>query len=505
MKMTSRPFGWIALLGALLLVGCQSANNGAETQAPPNVLFLFADDQAYDALHALGTEEIVTPNLDRLVARGFTFTHAFNQGAWSGAVCVASRAMLNSGLYLYHAQAEMERVTLWGEAFMDAGYRTFITGKWHNSEASLLRSFDEGRSIGGGMYETRGGSTGPGYRRPTPTNDTWRASDTTLLGHWTPTVYDLVPTDTGRAVGESYTVHQHTSALYADRAIAFLEDHAQQPDQPFFMYVAFNAPHDPRQAPQPYLEMYPVDEVPLPPSYLPVHPFDQGERNTLRDEILAPFPRTETAVRTHRREYYAIITHMDDQIGRILDRLDALGLTDNTLIVFTADHGLAVGRHGLMGKQNQYDHSIRAPLILAGPGIEAGGRSEALTYLQSVYPTTCELAGVPVPPTVEFESLVPVLQGETDTSYTAVFGAYKDFQRMVRTDTWKLIVYPEARQLQLFNLKDDPHELTNLAARPGYEATIQALYQQLHVLQQDVGDTLPLPDLTTLQRVPLVE
>ncbi|ARA95135.1 hypothetical protein AWN76_013060 [Rhodothermaceae bacterium RA] len=491
-------------LGVLLLGGCESEPGETAPDEPLNILFLFADDQAYDALQALGDAQIVTPNLDRLVARGYTFTHAFNQGSWTGAVCVASRAMLNSGLYLYHARADMERVTQWGEAFRQAGYRTFITGKWHNTEAMLLRAFEEGVSIGRGMYETRGGPAGPGYRRPTPSNDTWSASDTTWLGHWQPTVYDIVATDSGAVRGEPYTVSRHTSELYADRALDFLDAYARQPDRPFFMYVAFNAPHDPRQAPQPYLEMYPVDEMALPPSYLPEHPFDQGERYTLRDEILAPFPRTERAVRTHRREYYAIISHMDAQIGRILDRLDALGLADRTLVVFTADHGLAVGRHGLMGKQNQYDHSIRVPLIFAGPGIEAGGHSDALVYLQSTFATTCELAGVPVPPTVMFDSLVPVLRGASDEAYEAIFGAYRDEQRMIRTDTWKLIVYPGARHLQLFNLQEDPHELTNLAAHPDYAPLIETLYDRLRLLQQDVGDTLPLPEPATLERGPLV-
>ena len=146
------------------------------------------------------------------------------------------------------------------------------------------------------------------------------------------------------------------------------------------MYVAFNAPHDPRQAPKEFVDRYPLESIELPPNYLPEHPFDQGERYTLRDEILAPFPRTEEAIKIHMQEYYAIISHMDYEIGRILEKLETLGIADNTYIIFTADHGLAVGQHGLLGKQNQYDHSIRVPLVINGPDIQAGTSTDALVY-----------------------------------------------------------------------------------------------------------------------------
>ena len=479
----------------LLVSGCQRPAPEAVSSPDhrPNVLFLFADDQAFDTVRALGHPVVETPNLDRLVREGFTFTHAFNQGSWSGAVCVVSRAMLNSGRYIYRARDEMDEVPLWGEVFGEAGYSTFLTGKWHNGDETAVRSFQHGKSIGKGMFETKGGRQGAGYRRPTPSNNSWSPSDTTLLGHWTPEVKDIVDTVFGRDMGDEYVVNKHTSQLYADQAIAFLEERASQPGQPFFMYVAFNAPHDPRQAPREFLNMYPTDSLALPPNYAPEHPFDQGERNTLRDEILAPFPRTEWAVKTHMQEYYAIISHMDQQIGRVLDRLEELGLDENTYIIFTADHGLAVGQHGLMGKQNQYDHSIRVPLVLKGPGISAGASRDELVYLQSIYPTTLELAGVEVPRTVEFRSLKPLIDDSHDSSYEAIFGSYKGFQRMIRTDKYKLIVYPEADEVQLFDMGQDPFEMINLAADEGYESLVDSLYDELKLLQLEVGDTLTLP------------
>ncbi len=473
-----------------IIVGCGSKSGERESDHRPNFLFLFADDQTYDAVGALGNDEVITPHLDALVARGLTFTHAFNQGSWSGAVCVVSRAMLASGRYIYHARDDLDRVPLWGEVMGNAGYQTFLTGKWHNGAATALKSFDVGKSVGRGMYETKDGKSGPGYYRPSQINNTWSPSDTSLLGHWAPFFYDIIERDSAKDQSEEYTMYKHTSEIYADNAIAFLSEAAERED-PFFMYVAFNAPHDPRQSPKRILDKYPVEQIDIPENYLPEHPFDQGEKNTLRDEILAPIPRSEFAVQTHRQEYYAIVTHMDEQIGRIIEALKESGEYENTYIIFTADHGLAVGKHGLLGKQNQYDHSIRVPYIIAGPNIPRNKKTDEMIYLQSTYPTVCELAGIEIPPTVEFRSLVSILESNGD-GLSQIFGSYKDYQRMVRTKTHKLIVYPQVHQVQLFNLVDDPNELDNLADDENNEPLLDSLYHRLVDLQREVGDTLSL-------------
>ena len=492
----------LAVLITLILVlpGCQSAPEPVDPSLAekPNILFIFADDQAFDTINALGNDIVQTPNLDRLVADGMTFTHTFNQGSWSGAVCVVSRAMLNSGRYIYHAREDINRVPLWGEVFADAGYATFLTGKWHNEDHTAVKSFETGKSIGKGMFETLDGPQGAGYRRPTPDNNSWSPSDKSLLGHWSPAVKDIEEGMFGPKMGGEYTVEQHTSELYADQAITFMDAQTSKDvRQPFFMYVSFNAPHDPRQAPQEFVDMYPLDSLDIPANFFPEHPFDQGERNTLRDEILAPFPRTEEAVKTHIQEYYAIITHMDREIGRILDKLEETGEADNTYIIFTADHGLAVGQHGLLGKQNQYEHSIRVPFIVKGPDIEAGSSSDALIYLQSAFPTTCDFAGIPIPETVEFRSLLPIIEETSDTSYPAIFGSYKEYQRMVRTTSHKLILYPQVDEIQLFDMRQDPLEMNDLAENPAYADTIDILYGQLLELQEEVGDTLTLRNLAT--------
>ncbi|MBK8507011.1 MAG: sulfatase-like hydrolase/transferase [Saprospiraceae bacterium] len=478
----------------LCLLTCKTPQN--EVVERPNILFLFADDQTFDALNALGNKQINTPHLDQLVREGFTFTHAFNQGSWSGAVCVVSRAMLASGRYIYHAREDLMRVPLWGQVMGEVGYQTFLTGKWHNEAPSALKSFQTAKSVGAGMYETYGGVGGPGYHRPVAgSDDRWSPSDTSLLGHWSPKFYDIVSDGTNKKKTDEYTVHQHTSEVYADHAIDFIEQQTiQKESRPFFMYVAFNAPHDPRQSPKEYVDQYPLEDIKLPDAYLPEHPFDQGEKLTLRDEILAPIPRTEYAIKKHLQEYYAIITHLDAQIGRILKALKESGKYENTYIIFTADHGLAVGKHGLLGKQNQYDHSVRVPMVIVGPDIPAQQKSDALVYLQSMYPTTCDLVGISIPGTVEFKSLLPLLKNQ-DGGEEAIFGSYKDYQRMVRTKTHKLILYPEVGQSQFFDLQNDPDELQNSIAEPGNQEIVRSLYNQLLTLQQEVGDTLVLPPL----------
>lgn len=471
------------------LLGCNAPPQVAQKKKP-NFLFLFADDLTFDAIHAFGNPLIKTPNLDHLVKDGFTFTHAFNQGSWSGAVCVVSRAMLACGRYIYHARDDLDRVPLWGEVMGKAGYNTFITGKWHNGFETAYKSFQNGRSIGEGMYETKGGVKGPGYNRPMEGIEShWTPYDTSLLGHWFPRFYDIITTDTGKVKSPEYRIHRHTSEIYADNAIDFLNQRNQE--QPFFMYVAFNAPHDPRQSPREFIDQYPLDSISLPPSYVPEHPFDQGEKLTLRDEILAPFPRTEYAVKTHIQEYYAIITHLDQQIGRILATLKKNGLENDTYIIFTADHGLAVGKHGLLGKQNQYDHSIRVPMIIVGPDIPQNEKSDELVYLQSAFPTTCELAGIQIPNTVEFKTLLPIIQNGS-TGEEAIFGSYKGFQRMIRTKSHKLILYPEVQERQLFDLAKDPYEVKNSIDEPDNEVILQSLYNRLILLQQEVGDTLKI-------------
>jgi len=211
-----------------------------------------------------------------------------------------------------------------------------------------------------------------------------------------------------------------------------------------------------------------------------------------RDEKLAPFPRTEYAVKVNRQEYYAIITHMDQQIGRILDALQESGKADNTFIFYSADHGLAVGQHGLMGKQNMFDHSVRVPLMVVGPGIAPGKQIAAPVYLQDIMPSTLELADVEKPDHVEFKSLFPLISGKRDSNYAAIYGGYLQLQRMVTWGDYKLILYPKAKKALLFDIKQDPMEMKDLCGDEQHQATAKRLFARLLELQKETGDSLDL-------------
>jgi choline-sulfatase len=288
---------------------------------------------------------------------------------------------------------------------------------------------------------------------------------------------------------------KHWSEVLGDEAIGFLET-AKNDTDPFFMYVAFNAPHDPRQSPKKYVDMYPVENISVPENFLPEYPFceEAGAGHKLRDEKLAPYPRTEYSIRVNRQEYYAIITHMDDQIGRILEALDESGKADNTYIIFTADHGLALGDHGFVGKQNMYDRSIRVPLFVAGPGIEAGKVIDQKVYLQDAMATSLDIAGSDAVKDVDFNSLLPLCEGKKKRGYDAVYGAYVGTQRMIRTDQYKMIIYPIANTVRLYNIKNDPEEMNDLAGDKNYKKVMDKLFKQFKELQKEVEDPLDVTE-----------
>jgi len=420
----------------------------------PNILLLFSDDQRFDTIRALGNPEIMTPNLDRLVRSGVTFTRAHIMGGTSGAVCVPSRAMLLTGRTLFHLQSQggviPEEQIMIPEVLQAAGYTTFGTGKWHNGPKAYARCFTQGGKIMfGGMSD-----------------------------HLKVPVHDFDPE--GKYLPKnSYQTGKFSSELFSDEAIRFLEGHTS--DKPFFAYVSYTAPHDPRMAPKEFIDLYPPEKIKVPENFIPAHPFDNGEMS-VRDENLAPFPRTPEIVQDHIAAYYAMITHLDAQVGRVLDVLEKTGRAGDTLVIFAGDNGLAVGQHGLLGKQNLYEHSVRVPLIIRGPGIPEDVRTDALCYLLDLYPTMCEILGSAAPKTVDGKSLLPVLKNRQAKIRDSLFMGYRSFQRAVRTaDNWKLIKYNVrgVETTQLFNLNDDPWEINSLAGDPAYKARLEDLTAQL--------------------------
>jgi arylsulfatase A-like enzyme len=277
---------------------------------------------------------------------------------------------------------------------------------------------------------------------------------------------------------------RHTSEIFADAAIDFIRGH-DGPD-PFLAYVAFTAPHDPRSMPEAYLDLYDPDQLTLPPNLLPEHPFRFGWRDG-RDERLAPYPRTPEIVRRHMADYYAMITHMDEAIGRIVKAVEDRGLLEETLFVITADHGLSLGQHGLFGKQNLYDSSLRIPLIFAGPGVPRGERRDTMVYQMDIFPTLCDSLGLEMPASVTGRSFLPSLVDPEVRHRDRLYFAYRDKMRGVRDERHKLIEYHHEgnRMTQLFDTLDDPWETRNLADDPRYAGKMTDLLAEMTTFRDD--------------------
>ncbi|MGE0607542.1 MAG: sulfatase-like hydrolase/transferase [Pirellulales bacterium] len=419
---------WLASVGQTVAA--------ADKPGRPNVLLIFADDQRYDTIGALGNEEIHTPNLDKLVARGYVFHNTYCQGSMVPAVCQPSRAMLLTGRSLFHippANSKEYAGPLLPTVLRQAGYDTLHVGKPGNSLPVAHRAFEKNIEL------PHSGET--------------------------------------------------TSQLAADAAIAFLRD--RRDERPFFIYFAPSVPHDPRSAPAEFRQLYDPARLSLSPNFMPRHPFDNGELQ-IRDEKLAAVPRVPDDMRQHLADYYATISCLDHHIGRMLEALKEMGQADNTVIVFSSDQGLAVGgRHGLMGKQNLYEH-FKSPLIVAGPGVPRG-QSPALAYLHDLFPTICEAAGANIPPEAEGQSLLPIMRGEQASVRTALYAAYRDGQRMIRDDRWKLLWYPKIARYQLFDLAEDPWELDDLSAQAEQAGRLDRLRGQLAAQMQALGDDQAKP------------
>lgn len=446
----------------------------------PNVLVIFTDDQRYDTIAALGNTTIRTPNLDRLVARGVAFTQAHIPSGMHGAVCMPSRAMLHTGRSLYRLGGTGSPIdpghAMIGETLQEAGYECFGTGKWHNSPESYARSFTTGAEIMfGGMADH--------WNVPMCAFD-----PTGRYDHAQPAVHN--PYGDNRVVThvvDHITPGAHSTELITNATLDYLD--RAPAHSPFFAYVSYLAPHDPRTMPRRFLEMYDPAEIDLPESYRPEHPFDYGMRD-VRDELLEAYPRTPEAIRRHLAEYYAMITHLDDAVGRILDRLEERGLAERTIVVFAGDNGLALGRHGLMGKQSTYDHSVRVPLIFAGPGIPAGRTTDAFAYLFDVYPTLCDLLELQTPPTVEGRSLVPIFADTNAHHRDELYFGFGVQMRAAKTRSHKLMLstHREQNWVQLFDLELDPDEIRNIAGLPEIALIQTDLTTRLMRLRDEWGD-----------------
>ncbi|GIZ09785.1 sulfatase-like hydrolase/transferase [Flavobacterium sp. UMI-01] len=476
----------LVTLSILLSVSFGFAQKKGIEKKRPNFLFVLVDDQSPFDLKIYNAKSILdTPNIEKLAKEGVVFDGARHMGAAIGGVCTPSRHMIMSGRSLWHLPASsghknvnepigLEQQTI-GAVFNRAGYKTMRTCKKGNSFAAANQQFTVVRDA-----TKRGGTEESG------------------------------------------------SAWHAKQVLEYLAEREQGKEKdPFFIYFGFSHPHDTRDGTPELLAKYGAtnhkDKTSLPPSnpkqpqlpdnYLSKHPFFHGHVNLRDEESVSGVwkNRDEQTIRNEVGREFACSENVDIQLGKVLKKLKAMGELENTYIIYTADHGIAIGRHGLMGKQNLYEHSWRVPFIVKGPGIKPGKRVEGNIYLLDVLPTLCDLAGIEIPKTVEGKSFVPVLKGEKQVVRDVMYGVYaggsKPGMRTVKKGDWKLIKYDvmdgTVRETQLFNLKENPNEYlpehhkkgemeTNLATNPKYAKKLAEMEALLAEQMKAHDDPYPL-------------
>ncbi|MCA8971705.1 MAG: sulfatase-like hydrolase/transferase [Planctomycetes bacterium] len=444
--------GFFVLAITAALASPQASNRGPSAKRP-NILLIYADDQRADTIGAHGNPYVSTPTLDRLARSGYAFRNAYCMGSPHGAVCAPSRTMLLTGRGLHHVGDRIQSAPLLPQMLQETGYTTFLTGKWHFWKTETCRGFDRARSV---MFQ------GMSNHEEVP------ARDLRADGTWSE------PESRG-----------FSSTIFANEAIAFFDDWAQgSRDKPFFAYVAFSAPHDPRMPPPGWRRTNPED-VPLPPNFRALHPFDNQDMRT-RDEKLAAWPRTARVVREQLAEYYDLIAHLDHEVGRVLEHLETID--PDCMVIYAADHGLAMGSHGLLGKQSVYEHSMKAPLIVKGPGVPVG-ESKELVYLHDIFATVHGFAGSTPPKGTDAIDLARCWTGEKWPRDELRLSYGKD-QRSIRDGRYKLILYPRIGYRQLFDLEEDPHEIHDLAGQTGFEIIEEHLEERLHVGALADGDRI---------------
>ena len=443
----------------ILLAIAGALQTSAQAAKRPNILFIIADDQSpFDFKAYDPSSPLHAPAIGAMASKGMTLDGAYHMGSMSGAVCSPSRTMVMSGRTLWHLprrgrkHLKREEGVTKGEdvlnntipaVFNRAGYDTMRTCKNGNSynSANELFTVREDATKRGGTPETG-------------------------------------------------------SEWHGDRVINYLNGRERaNDDDPFFIYFGFSHPHDVRDGTPELLKKYGAvnhrDKKSLPPAnqqapklplnWLPKHPFHHGHPG-LRDEVSVSGVwenRDERTIRNEIGRQLACAENIDRQVARVLKKLKDMGELENTYVFYTADHGMAIGRHGLQGKQNLYEHTWRVPFFAMGPGIKAGSRAPGNVYLLDVLATFCDLTGIQIPETCEGISFKPVLMGKKDRVRDVLYGAYcggtKPGMRSVRKDDWKLIKYDvldgKVRETQLFNLKDNPHEFL----AESHQAKVKAL------------------------------
>ena len=455
----------------------------------PNLLWIMTDQQPVSTVRAYGNRGIKTPNLDRIADEGVRFDR-FHISAFP---CSPSRACFLTGRYAHrHGVTKndvplAEDVLCLGDILKAAGYSTGYVGKWHLS-GSMYRGLPGQKPFGGGWYwkrvpdeqkfayEKAEGGTGEDvpqhgfdhwvggwrhYRDYLRTVGLGDLADTTGVGN-----HNCLPS--GPDSTHSYSKlpqEHHMAAFFADEAAEFIRKH-EQSDRPFALVLSFFGPHLPVSPPKPWDEAYALKDVPLPANHrddLKDKPF--GQRTNRRCRVAPDW--SEEQFRDYVRRYWGYCSYIDCQIGRVLNALDAADKENDTIVLFTSDHGDMVAAHGFVFKLCWcgYDELLRVPFLLRCPGRpEPGGVCDALVSGVDVLPTLLELMDVPAPEGLDGRSFLPLLDGTTKKHRATVFCNSMELNVTAVTDRWKYVLNWQPRDLdELYDLEKDPGELINLA------------------------------------------
>lgn len=492
-------FAFTLIACLTLVVSC------AHAAKKPNVLFIIADD-LNASLGCYGHPMVKTPNIDKLAKRGVLFDHAYCQFP----LCGPSRNCMLTGLYPNSdgilSNAQIFRQTIPSHVSLPQAFR--LDG-YFASRIGKLYHYNVPNSIGTNGHDDPG---------------SWEV-ETNPAGvdrlDEEPLIYSLTPGQFGGTLSwhaSDQPDEKHTDGLEAADAEWILERAAKHPERPFFEAVGFFRPHTPYVSPKAYFEKYPVDQIPV------VRGVAEDQKDIPKAALMSYKKEQDKLTDDLRRQavqaYYASISFMDEQVGKVIDALDRLGLSANTIIVFTSDHGYHLGEHGLWQKQSLFEESTRVPLIIAGPGVaKPGSVAKTPVGLIDLYPTLTELSGVKVPVTIQGQSLVPILKDVTvkgrgwSLSQVVRGGGFKRFGASpsvgdnvprffgysLRTPRWRYTEWDEGKEgKELYDHESDPKELTNLAEAPEHTATVKELSGQLH---EAVKQTFPAdgktPELRT--------
>lgn len=476
----NRFLSLVLLIGLLIPGIC----NGAER--PRNVLFIISDD-LNNLLGCYGDPLARTPNIDRLASRGVRFDRAY----CAFPLCGPSRNSMLTGLYPnstgIFANAQIFRQTIPShhslpQAFRLAGYHATRIGKLYHY--GVPRSIGTNGHDDPGSWEIEINPAGVDRLVELEVASTLRKGE---FGG-TPSWYASPKED-----------RFHTDGMQAAEAEWMLERYAKNPDQPFFLAVGFFRPHTPYIAPKSYFEFFPREQLPI----IKLQDYLQDQKDIpipgLGSYHIDPEKFTEALQREALQAYYASISFMDAQVGHVVGALDRLGLADNTVIVFTSDHGYHVGEHGLWQKMSLFEESSRVPLLIVAPGLSREAVAATPVSHVDLYPTLAELCGVKTPENLQGQSLVPILKNPTEagrgwalTQVTRQRAGRKGgdakaleekrayFGYSLRTPRYRYTEWDSGDEgRELYDHDNDPKELTNLADQPAHAALIAELSGQI--------------------------